>query len=376
MKNKSSAVIACLLVVVFAAGEGFAEQSSATNKRLARMLERYPAADANGDGVLTMSEAKSFRKSRKSGKKDKTSQKRSNAEQKSNTEQKAYGVQGAVESTFKNIKYGVHGKNALDFYKAPSSVPTPLVVYIHGGGFTSGDKEWMPLEVVKACHENGVSVAAINYRFLEHAPLQAIMRDAARSIQFLRYHAERYNIDKSRIASFGGSAGGGISFWLGFHDDLADAKSADPVLRESSRLSAICSIAGQYSYDFERWPEVLGRSPKESDNNGGYYYYYWLNGPGDIGSPRGKKIRADLDMYAMLDKGDSPVFLFNDRNIGLSVMRNHDDYIHHPKHHLVIKQRCDEVGLECVNFNFGKPPVGKPVAFQRMLKFFFKHFAI
>ena len=362
MKSRVSAGIACLLVIVFTAGQGFAEQNSETNERLARMLERFPAADADGDGVLTLSEAKSFRKNRNSQQKDSTSQKPGNKNQKTNN------------TSFKNIKYGPHGRNVLDFYKAPSSTPTPLVVYIHGGGFVGGDKNWMAKDVVKMCHENGVSVASINYRFIEDAPIQSIMRDAARSIQFLRYHADKYNIDKRRIASYGGSAGGGISFWLGFHNDLADAKSKDPVLRESSRLTAVGSITGQYSYDFAQWPKLLGRSPKESDNNGGYYYYYWLKGPEEIDSPKGKNIRADMDMYGMLDESDSPVFLYNDRNIGLNEIRNHDDYIHHPKHHLVIKQRCDEVGLECENFNFGKPPVGKPVAHQRMMKFFFRHF--
>lgn len=364
MKSKVSAGIVCLVVIVFAAGRGFAEQNSETNERLARMLKRFPAADADGDGVLTLSEAKRFQKNRKGQQKNSARQNPGNRDQKTDN------------TPFKNIKYGQHERNVLDFYKAPSSTPTPLVVYIHGGGFVSGDKSWMTKEVIKTCHENGVSVAAINYRFLNQAPLQVIMRDAARSIQFLRYRADKYNIDKTRIASYGGSAGGGISFWLGFHDDLADAKSKDPVLRESSRLTAICSIRGQYSYDFARWQKLLGKSPKESDNNGGYYYYYWLKDPEELDSPRGKKIRADMDMYGMLDESDSPVFLYNDRKIGPNEIRNHDDYIHHPKHHAVIKKKCDEVGLECELFNFEKASAGKPALHQQMLKFFFRHFKI
>jgi acetyl esterase len=364
LKSKLPAGISCLFVIVLAAGLGYAEQNSETNKRLARMLKRFPAADADGDGVLTLSEARDFLKSRKGQQANSASQKPSNKNQKNSN------------TSFKNIKYGPHERNVLDFYKAPSSTPTPLVVYFHGGGFVSGDKNWVGKDVIKTCHENGVSVAAVNYRFINQAPLQSIMRDAARGIQFLRYYADKYNIDKGRVASYGGSAGGGISFWLGFHDDLADAKSNDPVLRESSRLTAICSITGQYTYDFARWPKLLGKSPKESDNNGGYYYYYWLKGPEEVDSPKGKKIRADMDMYAMVDEGDSPVFLYSDRQIGLNKMRNYDDYIHHPKHHLVIKQRCGEVGLECENFNFGKPPVGRAAAHQEMLKFFFGYFKI
>ncbi len=50
------------------------------------------------------------------------------------------------------------------------------------------------------------------------------------------FKADDWNVDKTRVAAYGGSAGAGTSLWLAFHDDLADPKSADPVLRESSRL--------------------------------------------------------------------------------------------------------------------------------------------
>jgi len=49
--------------------------------------------------------------------------------------------------------------------------------------------------------------------------------------------------------SGGGSAGAGISLWLGFHDDLADPDNEDPVLRESTRLSCMAVYNGQTSYD-------------------------------------------------------------------------------------------------------------------------------
>src|SRR5207248_2779879 len=52
-----------------------------------------------------------------------------------------------------------------------------------------------------------------------------------------------------RIAATGGSAGAGLSLWLGFHDDLADPASADPVLRQSSRLTCASVFNGQTSYD-------------------------------------------------------------------------------------------------------------------------------
>ena len=58
------------------------------------------------------------------------------------------------------------------------------------------------------------------------------MLDGARAIQFLRHHADKYHLNKNRFACFGGSAGGCMSMWLAFHDDLADPKNPDPVLRK------------------------------------------------------------------------------------------------------------------------------------------------
>jgi len=64
------------------------------------------------------------------------------------------------------------------------------------------------------------------------------MHDCARAIQFLRSKAARWNIDPKRIAATGGSAGAGISLWLGFHDDLEFCRA----LPEKAGVAAIpCS---------------------------------------------------------------------------------------------------------------------------------------
>jgi acetyl esterase len=75
------------------------------------------------------------------------------------------------------------------------------------------------------------------------------MFDGARAIQFLRLHAKEWNLDPQAVAAAGGSSGAGISLWIGFQDDLADPTAADPVQRQSSRISAIGSVDGQASYD-------------------------------------------------------------------------------------------------------------------------------
>src|SRR5262249_24723991 len=62
------------------------------------------------------------------------------------------------------VKYGPHERNVLDLWKAPSSEPTPLVVFIHGGGFHAGSKELLRDAFRDACLDAGISVMSINYR--------------------------------------------------------------------------------------------------------------------------------------------------------------------------------------------------------------------
>src|SRR3954451_14139918 len=94
--------------------------------------------------------------------------------------------------TLANVPYGEHPRQVLDFYEAATSRPTPLVVYIHGGGWVNGDKSGVNKDMLKRLLGEGIAVAAINYRFVTQAqeagirpPVRWPLEDAARAIQFL-----------------------------------------------------------------------------------------------------------------------------------------------------------------------------------------------
>jgi len=72
--------------------------------------------------------------------------------------------------TEKNVAYGTHERQVLDFYQADSRKPTPLVLHIHGGGWINGDKK-DPLGLEKYLNA-GISVASINYRYTLQAQAQ------------------------------------------------------------------------------------------------------------------------------------------------------------------------------------------------------------
>jgi hypothetical protein len=148
-----------------------------------------------------------------------------------------------------NAKYGPYTLNQFDFWKAKSTKPTPLVIWIHGGGLTQGSKVDVSTSLVEALIAKGISVASINYRLTPEVVIPQHYMDCARAIQYFRYHAAELNIDPNKVAAGGSSAGALTSFWLAFHDDLADAANADPILRMSTRLACVANWSGQTSID-------------------------------------------------------------------------------------------------------------------------------
>ena len=160
--------------------------------------------------------------------------------------------QAAEPQQLIDVAYGSHPRQVLDFYPAKSDKPTPVVFYIHGGGWQGGDKKTNP----KAFLDKGISVVAINYRYVRNGvedkvepPVKAPLEDAARALQFVRSKAAEWNVSKTRIGATGGSAGACSSLWLAFHDDLADPQSDDPVARESTRLYCAAVNGAQVSLD-------------------------------------------------------------------------------------------------------------------------------
>lgn len=244
-----------------------------------------------------------------------------------------------------NVKYGAYERNVFDFWKAQSEKPVPLIVFIHGGGFRVGDKSQVSAAVVKKALASGVSVMAINYRFLPQTPVQDILRDCARAVQYVRANAAKFNIDPARIGCFGGSAGAGTSLWLATHDDLADPKSDDPVLRESSRISAAACVNGQATYDLVEWEKIIYPfKPEWRAHENEAAEFYGLKDEQELMSERGRRVAADCSMYSLLSKDDAPIWMSCSLPGGEPTDRNH--LLHHPKHCEVIKKRGDEVGAK------------------------------
>lgn len=246
-----------------------------------------------------------------------------------------------------NVRYGPHERNVIDLWLAPSAGPTPLIVYLHGGGFSGGDKRSVGAGAIESYRRMGWSVAAVNYRLTSAAPAPAAYLDCGRAIQFLRSRAKEWNLDKGLIASTGGSAGAGTSLWLAFHDDLADPDSRDPVARESTRLTCVAVDAAQCSYD-PRFVEAFGIPRPNLELHGFFLPFYGITRD-EIDSENAYRLYTEMAAITHLTKDDPPALLsygLPDRDADPKTELNL--VVHHPRFGIKLKERMDPLGIECV----------------------------
>jgi acetyl esterase/lipase len=259
----------------------------------------------------------------------------------------AYAV-SVPKPTLNGVRYGTHERHILDFWKAGSTTPTPLVFVIHGGGWQGGEKERVDRFLdVAALLKAGISVAAINYRFIKMAeadgvkpPVKVPLHDAARALQFVRSKAAEWNIDKRRIGAAGGSAGACSSLWLAFHDDLAAPGSDDPVARESSRLQCAAVTGAQTTLDPQQMKEWTPNS-----KYGGHAF-----GAGafpDFLAAREKLLPwiAEYSPYALVSRDDPPVYLIYSAPPALG--QDQKDPTHTANFGVKLQEHCIANGVRC-----------------------------
>jgi len=257
-----------------------------------------------------------------------------------------------------NVHYGPHERNVLDFWKADTKEPAPLVIFIHGGGFLAGDKSNVNVSAIESFLRSGISFASISYRYTSQAPYPAPMLDGGRAVQFLRSKAAEWNIDPKRVAAYGGSAGAGISLWLAFHDDLAKPDSTDPVERQSTRLTCAGSLGGQSSYNPLTIREWIGGRAWEHP---ALVKLFGLNSTADFEKPENKQQFEDASAITHLTRDDPPIVMYyNEPDEPLPPDAKPGQGIHHPKFGHILKEKMDALGIECVyrHEKDGKQPPG------------------
>ena len=116
-----------------------------------------------------------------------------------------------------NVTYHVasNQENKLDLYVPRGATgPTPVLMYIHGGGWVRGTKESSVLRILPYL-EMGWAVANIEYRLGAVARAPAAVEDGLCALRWVIRNAGQYNLDTSRIVTTGNSAGGHLALTTG-----------------------------------------------------------------------------------------------------------------------------------------------------------------
>ena len=249
--------------------------------------------------------------------------------------------------THSDVMYGPHARNVFDLYLAESQQPTPLVLYIHGGGFRGGDKRGINQGRLRSFLNQGYSVAALNYRLTNTAPAPAAYLDCGRALQFLRYHAKKWNLDPNLVASTGGSAGAGTSLWLAFHDDLANPNSDDPIEQQSTRLTCVAVSNGQSSYD-PRFAEKIG-IPRPNFDRHPFFLPFYDIAEDQIDTPEAYRKYEEMAPITYLSRDDPPVLMdYGFPNVAVKSDSDLSLVVHHPLFGIALQQQMETLGLECI----------------------------
>lgn len=170
-------------------------QTSKDNAKLREALQQYPEADANGDGVLTLEEAKAFKE--KAGK----------------PEPKNEGGKGVRGS----YNYKTLGDDKLELYVDlpaghTAKAKVPAIVFFHGGGFKTGSVNQFRTQS-KYLADRGMVGIRVRYRLTREKGVEVTdcVEDAISAMRWVRANADKLGIDPDRIAASGGSAGGYLS---------------------------------------------------------------------------------------------------------------------------------------------------------------------
>ena len=251
---------------------------------------------------------------------------------------------------FKNISYGADKKNKLDLWVADTKLKTPFVIYIHGGGFGAGNKSAAytkdNFKKIKKLLENNISFATIDYRFKNNDDfLLSSFNDAKRALQYLKFYSDKYNLQKSKVALMGASAGATSSLWIGLQDDLSDKKSKDPVLRESTKVSCIVGIAAAHSLNLIRWKDM-------ANVDEAYLKSIFEKYLGKMDTEKwmersfNKNYISEVDFFEKMDSNDPPIFIIN---YGKNTKpKNIADFHHSPLHAKLLKNRADSLKIKNV----------------------------
>ena len=193
----------------------------------------------------------------------------------------------------------------------------------------------------------GMAVVSGNYRFVDGRETLSPMplEDAARVIQYLKQNAKKWNLDGERIAVSGSSAGAVISMWIGYHDDLADPASDDPVARQSTRVKCIVPLNGPTNLD-PQWITANMGGPRHVHGSYPKMFGATIDESGRPDVQRRIKESSPIEHVTADDPPSLLIYTGPLAGIPLPASASTGVLIHHAYFGKVLKAKLDELGVK------------------------------
>ncbi len=235
------------------------------------MKRFFQRNDANGDGFLDKAELKAL--AGRLGRTQAARNKRRQPTQRQRTVSTRELLKNAPDDVViePDIAYRPGESKAwrLDLVrpKDAGNAPRPGIVFVHGGGWRSGDKRTGTfLNGAIDYARKGYVCVTVNYRLTGEAPFPACIEDVKCAVRWFRAHAREYNLDPGRLGGFGNSAGAHLVAVLGLVRPDAGLEGDGPYQDQSSLLQAVCASATPTDFNlFERRRDGDTRFQNDND---------------------------------------------------------------------------------------------------------------
>lgn len=171
------------------------------------------------------------------------------------------GVASDQFTTVKGIRFSENPNLKLDIYQpAKQSSNTPVMIFIYGGGWTSGKREWYRF-VGAAFASAGYITVIPDYRKGDKTPFPGFMFDTAKAVAWTTENIKEYGGDANEIFLSGHSAGGHIAVLL-----ATDPQYMQSVKVRSCQLRGVIGYSGAYDFlplTSDRYRQVFGNKENQ-----------------------------------------------------------------------------------------------------------------
>jgi acetyl esterase/lipase len=187
----------------------------------------------------------------------------------------------------------------LDLHLPQGVENPPLIMFIHGGGWTHGNRKCCKL---RWAADHGYAVASLEYRLSQQAVFPAQIHDCKGALRWLRAHQDEYGYDAERVVVAGASAGGHLAALVGVSGGVAELEGATADhLDRSSRVQGVIDYFGPADFLLR----AHSQPSKTEDPEGSVYKL--------LGGPVSK--HEDLARLASpvthVDAGDPPLLILH-----------------------------------------------------------------